>query len=66
MMAITEERIRDVTNPDLKKMKKKSVKEDIFPFFIVNLTLPPSKFDTSIDQEQYALDIFYSLGPKDL
>ena len=49
-------------------MKKKSVKEDIFPFgfFIVNLTLPPSKFDTSIDQEQYALDIFYSLGPKDL
>ena len=37
-----------------------------FCFCFVDLTLPPSKFDTSIDQEQYALNIFYSLDPKDL
>ena len=63
MMAIREERIIDVTNPDLKRMKKMILKKYIFAYF---LTLPPSKFDTSIDQAQYALDIFYSLDPKDL
>ena len=58
MMAITEERIIDETTPDL---NKKTVKKYIFPFSIfsvVDLTLPPSKFDNSIDQEQHALVIF--------